>query len=46
MGLSASQARLLNLTARMHDIEYKAQNLEAQKLQMNQHKFIKSMKML
>src|SRR5574344_1568149 len=35
MGLSASQARLLNLTARMHDIEYKAQNLEAQKLQMS-----------
>ena len=34
MGLSASQARLLNLTARMHDIEYKAQNLEAQKFQM------------
>ena len=34
MGLSASQARLLNLTARMHDIEYKAQNLESQKLQM------------
>ena len=34
MGLSASQARFLNLTARMHDIEYKAQNLEAQKLQM------------
>ena len=34
MGLSASQARLLNLTSRMHDIEYKAQNLEAQKLQM------------
>ena len=34
MGLSASQARLLNLTRRMHDIEYKAQNLEAQKLQM------------
>ena len=34
MGLSASQARLLSLTARMHDIEYKAQNLEAQKLQM------------
>ncbi len=34
MGLSASQARLLHLTARMHDIEYKAQNLEAQKLQM------------
>ena len=34
MGLAASQARLLNLTSRMHDIEYKAQNLEAQKLQM------------
>lgn len=34
LGLSSSQARLLNLTARMHDIEYKAQNLEAQKLQM------------
>ncbi len=34
MGLSSSQARLLNLTSRMHDIEYKAQNLEAQKLQM------------
>lgn len=34
MGMSSSQARLLNLTARMHDIEYKAQNLEAQKLQM------------
>src|SRR5574344_243367 len=35
MGLSASQARLLNLTSRMHDIEYKAQNLESQKLQMS-----------
>ena len=34
MGLSSSQARLLSLTSRMHDIEYKAQNLEAQKLQM------------
>ena len=34
MGLAASQARLLNLTARMHDIEYKAQNLQSQKLQM------------
>lgn len=34
MGLAASQARLLALTARMHDIEYKAQKLEAQKLQM------------
>ena len=34
MGMSSSQARLLSLTGRMHDIEYKAQNLEAQKLQM------------
>jgi len=35
MGLSASQARLLALTSRQHDLEYKAQNLEAQKLQMS-----------
>ena len=34
MGLSSSQARLLTLTSRMHDIEYKAAKLEAQKLQM------------
>ncbi|MCR5265651.1 MAG: hypothetical protein K6E29_03550 [Cyanobacteria bacterium RUI128] len=34
MGLSSSQARLLNLTARMHQIEYKAAKLEAEKLQM------------
>ena len=34
MGLSASQARLLTLTARQHSIEYKAQRLEAQKLQL------------
>ncbi|MCM1264888.1 MAG: hypothetical protein NC200_01705 [Candidatus Gastranaerophilales bacterium] len=34
MGLSSSQARLLNITARMHQIEYKAQKLEAMKLQM------------
>ncbi len=31
MGLSSSQARLLNLTARMHQIEYKAAKLEVQK---------------
>lgn len=35
MGLASSQARLLSLTGRMHDIEYKAQKLEAQKLQMS-----------
>lgn len=34
MGLASSQARLLNITARMHQIEYKAQRLEAMKLQM------------
>ena len=34
MGMSSSQARLLTLTARMHDIEYKAQRIEAQKLQL------------
>ena len=34
MGMSSSQARLLSLTARMHDIEYRAQRLEAQKLQL------------
>ena len=34
MGLSSSQARLLHLTGRMHQIEYKAQKLEAQKLQL------------
>ncbi|MCR5266212.1 MAG: hypothetical protein K6E29_06420 [Cyanobacteria bacterium RUI128] len=34
MGLSSSQARLLTLTARMHQIEYKAAKLEAMKLQM------------
>ena len=34
MGMASSQARLLSLTARMHDIEYKAQKLQAQKLQM------------
>ena len=34
MGMSSSQARMLTLTARMHDIEYKAQRIEAQKLQL------------
>jgi len=34
MGLSSSQARLLNLTTRMHQIEYKAAKIEAEKLQM------------
>ena len=34
MGLSSSQARLLTLTSRMHAVEYKAQKLEAEKLQL------------
>ena len=32
MGMAASQARLLALTARQHDVELKAQNIMAQKL--------------
>lgn len=32
MGMAASQATLLMLTARMHDVEYKAQNIENQKI--------------
>lgn len=34
MGMSSSQARLLTLSNRLHDIEYKAQRLQAQKLQI------------
>ena len=34
MGMASSQARFLSLTSRMHQIEYKAAKLEAQKLQM------------
>lgn len=34
MGMSSSQARLLSLTARQHDVELKAQKLQAEKLQM------------
>ena len=30
--MAASQARLLTLTSRLHDIEYKAQNIESQKI--------------
>ncbi len=32
MGMAASQARLLTLTSRLHDIEYKAQNIQSQKV--------------
>ncbi len=34
MGMSASQARFLSLTARIHDIEYQAQTLENAKLSL------------
>lgn len=34
MGLAASQARLLSLTARQHAVEYEAQRIQAQKLQL------------
>jgi len=32
MGMSASQARLLSLTSRLHDIELQAQSIESQKI--------------
>ena len=32
MGMSASQARLLTLTSRLHDIEFKAQSIQSQKI--------------
>ena len=34
MGMAASQARLLTLTARLHDVELKAQNIMAQKISL------------
>ena len=34
MGLAASQARLLALTARIHDVEYQAQQVQNAKLQL------------
>jgi len=34
MGMAASQARLLSLTSRLHDVELKAQNLMAQKISL------------
>ena len=32
MGMAASQARLLTITSRLHDVELKAQNIENQKI--------------
>ncbi len=34
MGMAASQARLLMLTARIHDVEYQAQQIQSAKLQL------------
>lgn len=34
MGMAASQARLLSITARLHDLEYSAQNVQNAKLQL------------
>ena len=34
MGMAASQARLLTLTARMHDVEYQAQSIQNAKIQL------------
>lgn len=34
MGMAASQARLLSITARMHDVEYKAQSIQNAKIQL------------
>lgn len=34
MGMAASQARLLTITARMHDVEYKAQAIQNAKIQL------------
>jgi hypothetical protein len=38
MGMSASQARLLSLTSRMHDLEYQAQALQYSKLDLSDTK--------
>lgn len=35
MGMAASQARLLTITARLHDVEYKGQSLQNAKLQLS-----------
>lgn len=34
MGMAASQARLLTITARMHDVEYEAQSIQNAKIQL------------
>ena len=34
MGMAASQARLLTITARIHDVEYQAQSIQNAKIQL------------
>ena len=34
MGMAASQARLLSITARIHDVEFQAQQIQSRKLQL------------
>ena len=34
MGMAASQARLLTLTARLHDVEFEAQTIQNAKLKL------------
>lgn len=34
MGMAASQARLLTITARIHDVEYQAQSIQNAKVQL------------
>ena len=34
MGMAASQARLLSITARIHDVEYQAQSIQNAKIQL------------
>lgn len=40
MGMSASQARFLSITARMHDLEYQAQAIEYSKLSLSNDSYI------
>ena len=37
MGMAASQARLLSLTARIHDLEYEGQSIQNAKIQLANH---------
>ena len=39
MGMAASQARLLTITSRLHDVEYNAQNIESQKIQLSEQEY-------